>query len=35
LKKLSLDTDFQSHAPLLDAVFENDDYAWSGGLGMG
>jgi len=30
--KLSLDTDFQSHAPLLDAVFENDDYAWSGGL---
>ena len=34
-KKLSLDTDFQSHAPLLDAVFENDDYAWSGGLGIG
>ena len=30
--KLSVATDFQSHAPLLDAVFENDDYAWSGGL---
>ena len=25
--------DFQSHAPLLDAVYENDDFAWSGGLG--
>jgi len=31
--KLEVDTDFQSHAPLLDAVYENDDYAWSGGLG--
>jgi len=24
--------DFQSHAPLLDAVFESDNYVWSGGL---
>ena len=31
--KLEVSTDFQSHAPLLDAVYENDDYAWSGGLG--
>ena len=28
-----LAVDFQSHAPLLDAVFESDDYVWSGGLG--
>ena len=32
--KLEVATDFQSHAPLLDSVYENDDYAWSGGLGQ-
>jgi len=32
VKSGHIDCDFQSQAPLLDAAFESDDYAWSGGL---
>jgi len=32
LKKSHVEVDFQAQAPLLDAVFEDDDYVWSGGL---
>ena len=32
VKSSHVDCDFQSQAPLLDAVFENDDHIWSGGL---